>query len=172
MPGPIPSGVEKPQIPSTETTIVQEREAFESALVEQEGFLEKTDEQDPGQAKATEAAMTSAVPTPVQSVVVLKDEVTIEVEKLLEEGLGDFYATLTPAAKIAFKQKGEIAAVEISTMVRSLHLQVKRALKLIRDWLLTIPSVNRFFLEQEAKIKVDLIQELIEARKEDASKKV
>lgn len=173
MPGPIQSGIEKPLIPSAETTLAEERKAFESTLVEQEGFLEKPDEQTPDQTKAIETAIATSVPAAVaQPVVVPKDEITIEVEKLLEEGLGEFYATLTPAAKVIFKQKGEIAAVEISTMVRSLNLQVKRALKLIRDWLLTIPGVNRFFLEQEAKIKVDLIQELIEARKADASKRV
>jgi hypothetical protein len=59
---------------------------------------------------------------------------------------------------------------EISKMVRSLQLNVKRALQLIRDWLLTVPKVNKFFLEQEAKIKVDKINLLIEARKEDLLK--
>ena len=69
-----------------------------------------------------------------------------------------------------FKKKGEEASIEISKMVRNLQLNVKRALQLIRDWLLTVPKVNKFFLEQEAKIKVDKINLLIEARKEDLLK--
>jgi hypothetical protein len=35
-------------------------------------------------------------------------------------------------------------------------------LKLIREWLLIIPGVNKYFLEQEAKIKTDKIQQLYE----------
>ena len=96
-----------------------------------------------------------------------KDEVTIEVEKVLEEGLGPFYSSLPPEAKPLFKKKGEEASQEISEMVRTLHVNVKRILQLIHAWLRTIPGVNKFFLEQEAKIKTDRIMELAEARKED-----
>lgn len=101
----------------------------------------------------------------------VKDEVTVEVEKVLEEGLGNFYAQLPTTAKQKFKDKGEQASNEIAAMVRGLKLNFKRALRLIRDWLLTIPKVNRFFLEQEAKIKVDKLNELVESLKEDALNK-
>jgi hypothetical protein len=96
-----------------------------------------------------------------------KDEAIIEVEKILEDGIGPFYASLPPEARPLFKQKGEEAAVEISEMVRTLHFKIKRVLELIYTWLKTIPGVNKFFLEQEAKIKTDRIVELIEARKEE-----
>ena len=102
-----------------------------------------------------------------QAPVVSKDEVVIEVEKILEDGIGAFYASLPDEAKPAFKQKGEEAANEISEMVRTLSYKVKRLIGIISDWLKTIPGVNKYFLEQEAKIKADRIIELIEARKED-----
>lgn len=96
-----------------------------------------------------------------------KDDVAIEVEKILEDGIGSFYASLPDAAKPLFKQKGEEIALEIADMVRTLHVRVKRLVSLISDWLKTIPGVNKFFLEQEAKIKADRIVELVEARKRD-----
>lgn len=97
-----------------------------------------------------------------------KDEAIIEVEKILEDGIGPFYASLPAEAKPLFKKKGEEAATEIAEMVRTLKVRVKRALELIYVWLKTIPGVNKFFLEQEAKIKTDRIVELVEARKEEA----
>jgi hypothetical protein len=56
-------------------------------------------------------------------------------------------------------------------MVRGLQVKMKRALQLVRDWLLCIPGINKFFLEQEAKIKVDRLVDLVEARKESAQKR-
>lgn len=90
---------------------------------------------------------------------------TIEVEKVLEDGLGPFYASLPPEAKPLFKEKGELAAREISEMLRTLHVNVKRVLQLIYQWLKVIPGVNKFFLEQEAKIKTDRIMALEEERR-------
>lgn len=96
-----------------------------------------------------------------------KDEVVIEVEKILEEGLGDFYEGLPPDAKAAFRKKGEEVSSAVAEMVRKLKVNVKKVTELISKWLQTIPGVNKFFLEQETKIKTDKIIELVEARKED-----
>jgi hypothetical protein len=101
-----------------------------------------------------------------------KDSIVIEVEKILEDGVGSFYEKLPEEAKDVFKRKGEETASEISEMVRTLHVKFKRLIVLISDWLKTIPGVNRFFLEQEAKIKADRIMQLVEARKLDQDKKV
>lgn len=101
-----------------------------------------------------------------------KDEVIIEVEKILEEGMGDFYADLPTDAKPLFRQKGEEAARVIADMVRSMRVNVKKIVGLISRWLKTIPGVNMYFLEQETKIKTDKILSFIEARKEDRSNAV
>lgn len=97
----------------------------------------------------------------------VKTEDMVQVEKILEDGLGPYFTSLPDSAKPKFKLKGEEAATEIGGMVESLQLNLKRILQLIRDWLLTIPNVNRFFLEQEAKIKTDRIVELVEAKKKE-----
>lgn len=86
-----------------------------------------------------------------------KDDVTMQVEGILEEDLGPIYASLPEDAKPLFREKGEQVAREISTMLQTLKVKAARILRLIRDWLHTIPKVNSFFLEQEAKIKTDRI---------------
>lgn len=99
--------------------------------------------------------------------VVSKDNITIEVEKILEDGVGQFYASLPDDAKPVFKKKGEEAVTEIAKMVSTLKVRMRRLISLISNWLKTVPGVNKHFLEQEAKIKADRIVELIEARKQD-----
>lgn len=106
------------------------------------------------------------------SAFIVKDPIVIEVEKILEDGVGSFYDSLPDQAKSEFKRKGEATASEISEMVRSMHVKFKRLVVLISDWLKTIPGVNRFFLEQEAKLKADRIIQLVEARKNDKNQTV
>lgn len=102
----------------------------------------------------------------------IKDPIVIEVEKILEDGMGLYYQAMPDQAKIEFRKKGEAVALEISEMVRTLHVKFKKLIHLISDWLKTIPGVNRFFLEQEAKIKADRIMQLIEARKSDQDRRI
>lgn len=116
--------------------------------------------------------VTQDVGEPASISLVQKDPIVIEVEKILEDGVGSFYYSMSADAQLAFKKKGEETAFEISEMVRTLHIKFKRLIYLISDWLKTIPGVNRFFLEQEAKIKADRIMQLIEARKQDKEKNV
>lgn len=96
-------------------------------------------------------------PSPVIQMPQMKDEVAQNVESILEDGLGDMYQHLPDDAKVVFKKKGEDVANQISDMVRKAKIQVQKVLQLIRDWLHTIPHANKFFLEQEAKIKTDRV---------------
>lgn len=118
-------------------------------------------------APVTSVAGTATVAAVPSSPIISKDPNFLNVERILEEDLGDLYASLPESAKPKFKLKGEQAATEISRMLVSLKVNVKRVLELIRDWLLVIPHANKFFLEQEAKIKTDKIVELIETRREE-----
>lgn len=96
-----------------------------------------------------------------------RDDVTIKVEKILSEGLGDTYAKLPPVAQQEFKLKGEQTAAKIRELLRAAKVQVKKIFRLILDWLMLLPGINRFFLEQEAKIKTD---RLIELKKREEEK--
>jgi len=51
-------------------------------------------------------------------------------------------------------------------MVGSFKIKARKVLHLIRDWLKIIPGINKYFLEQEAKIKTDKIIELAEQEKQ------
>jgi len=86
-----------------------------------------------------------------------RDQVTLQVEKILEEDLKEQFEKMSPVAQQEFKLKGEEVAGSIRDMLRSAHVKAKKIFRLIVDWLSLLPGVNRFFLEQEAKIKTDKI---------------
>lgn len=92
-----------------------------------------------------------------------KDPVLTDLEGILAEDLGEIYNNLPEDKKPLFKQKGEEVAGAVKQMIDSGKVRVKNILKLIKEWLQLIPGVNKFFLEQEAKIKTDNIAEYIEA---------
>lgn len=105
-----------------------------------------------------------AIPAPV---VLPKDEITREIEELLAEDLTDLFLKMNPAEQEAFRLKGEETASKIRVLLSAAKVNVKKILFLIRDWLKMIPGVNRFFLEQEAKIKTDKILLSVEDRRRE-----
>ena len=86
-----------------------------------------------------------------------RDPIAIKIEKIMEENVGDAYQMLSPIAKQEFKLKGEVTAQKINELLKSTHVKVKKIFQLIFEWLRMLPGINRFFLEQEAKIKTDRI---------------
>lgn len=89
-----------------------------------------------------------------------------QIEKVLEEDLGEIYNNLTPQEQKAFKIKGEEVTRSIFQLVyHQTKVKVKKIVKLIRMWLKTVPGINKFFLEQEAKIKADKIIALADETK-------
>lgn len=95
-----------------------------------------------------------------------KSETLVKVEKILEEDLEEFYSSMPPEQQRLFKEKGEETASKIEQMIKAGRAIAGKILKLIREWLKLIPGVNRFFLEQEAKIKTDKIMLMAERKKE------
>lgn len=98
------------------------------------------------------------LPTPATPVRAAADPMQKEIEDVLTQNIAEIYKQLPADRKQAFKQKGEEIAAQITHLLRSGIMQIKKILGLIRDWLQIIPGVNKFFLEQEAKIKTDKIQ--------------
>ena len=94
-----------------------------------------------------------------------KDPETALIENILAEGLEDAYKSMPPDLQIKFKAKGEETAGKIRVLIESAKAKAKTILGLIRDWLKMIPGVNKFFLEQEAKIKTDKILARAESEK-------
>ncbi len=83
-----------------------------------------------------------------------------KIEAILEDGLIDFYKDMTPDQQKAFKEKGEETTRRINELFRDAKFRIMDVIDLIRKWLMMIPGVNKFFLEQEAKLKADKIIEL------------
>jgi len=79
------------------------------------------------------------------------------IETVLEEDLDELYEKLPKSQRAEFKKQGEILTGRIEKMLQSAKLNLKRIQQMIKQWLLMIPGVNKFFLEQEAKIKTDKI---------------
>ncbi|MFA6393360.1 MAG: hypothetical protein WCW25_00590 [Patescibacteria group bacterium] len=80
-----------------------------------------------------------------------------EVEKIMEENIEKIFLSLSPKKQAEFKIAGERTAAEINGLLEKGKATMKKVIDLIKKWLLIIPGVNRFFLEQEAKIKADKI---------------
>ena len=79
------------------------------------------------------------------------------VEAILEGNLEDLYFSLDAGTQEKFKKKGEETTVKIIQLITSAKATFKNFFKLIFKWLKIIPGANRYFLEQEAKIKADEI---------------
>lgn len=93
-------------------------------------------------------------PVPPRPVSVLpKEPALVKIESVLEENLGEVYASLPADVKTKFRAKGEETAVKIRQLMEKTKVKARKILKLIKEWLRFIPGVNKFFLEQEAAIK-------------------
>ncbi len=128
------------------------------------GRLDKTIE---GLTKRLKKSKKKQIPTIPQ----VRDEITRQVETILEDGLKDAFKTLTPVQQQEFKIKGEDVAFQIRQLLQGTHIRVRKIFLLIFEWLKLLPGINRFFLQQEAKIKVDKIVALHERYKGGYNKK-
>lgn len=95
-----------------------------------------------------------------------KDEFTQEIESILSEDMTDLFLKMNPAQQDAFKKRGEVTAGKVRELLSKAKVNVGNVLKLIRDWLKMIPGVNKFFLEQAAKIKTDKVLDAREDRRQ------
>ena len=83
-----------------------------------------------------------------------------EIDKILSNGLEDDFMRLPREKQIQLKEEGEKAVTEINKLLGESKTKIKKIIDIIKNWLSIIPGVNKFFLEQEAKIKTDKIMEL------------
>ena len=89
-----------------------------------------------------------------------------QIEAILEEDLENTYFEMSDEKKKEFKKAGEETAWAITDLIYHKPKNViSKIIKLIRNWLKIIPGVNRFFLEQETKIKAEKIIDLKKNKK-------
>jgi len=151
---------EKPQV--GEEKKPDDKVELELDLTEETIKSEVKHEDDaPSMAPAVAAEPQKAPTTPI------KDEVTQQIESVLAEDLGDLYATLPPETQQEFKEKGEETASKIRSMMTQAKVHFGKVLGLVRVWLKIIPGINKYFLEQEAKIKAEEIIDIAEEKQEE-----
>ncbi|MBU1131711.1 hypothetical protein KKC32_00435 [Patescibacteria group bacterium] len=84
-----------------------------------------------------------------------KSEDRKEIERILSQDLEHLYAELPETRREEFKQEGEKTAIEIEKLLSAPKPDVHKIQELIRKWLVMIPNVNKIFLTQDLKIKLD-----------------
>jgi hypothetical protein len=113
---------------------------------------------------AEERVSEAVAPTPVvaEPSVPVKpaDPVVASIETILSEDMTEHFRAMPPALQAKFRQKGDETVSKLSQMVNGAVIKAKEVLKLIVNWIKLIPGVNKYFLEQESKIKTDKILEL------------
>lgn len=80
-----------------------------------------------------------------------------QIEKILEKDLEDIYLNMSSEKQKEFKIAGEKTTEEINNLLDKAKIKIRKIISLIKEWLSIIPGINKFFLEQEAKIKADAI---------------
>jgi len=79
------------------------------------------------------------------------------IENIMAEGLNQVFLEMDKAQQKKFKEAGEETAKKINKLLMKAKASAEKIVVLIRRWLSMVPRINRFFLEQEVKIKADKI---------------
>jgi len=131
-----------PHTPETEKTGLPESMAEKKPIVPEKGSPK--DKRPQAQSTAT---------APVIPAVSYQEKRAQEIDQILEDGLNEIFLSLPENERQDFKKKGEETVTKINQLLSKTKVHLNKIIALIRDWLQLIPGVNRFFLEQEAKIK-------------------
>ncbi|MDP2736853.1 MAG: hypothetical protein Q8O59_03715, partial [bacterium] len=76
-----------------------------------------------------------------------------QVENVLAQGMTEIYLILMPEKSLKFKAECEKTDNKINQLLAKTKIDIGEIIKLIKKWLSLIPGLNKYFLEQEAKIK-------------------
>jgi hypothetical protein len=140
---------EKPSFDQPEEIIQPEVKEKETKIIPSEKIAEKKPKKTP------------AVAFPTVKKKIIKPEVKSEtlknIENILSQDLEEIYQNLPDNLRAKFKEEGEETAFKIEGLLNQAKIVVYKIIDLIKNWLAIIPQVNKFFLEQETKIKTERI---------------
>lgn len=157
--GPLPPlAHEMPKAASKETQ--EQRSASERPMIVSEEPT--TEEQQKVLSKLGNLLQRKKKDEEAEEIPIVRDAMQIKIEKILEEDLAEMYFSMPSETQTLFKKKGEQTAATIKQLIQTAKVTAQKIVELIFNWLGLIPGVNRFFLEQEAKIKTDKVLEIIE----------
>jgi hypothetical protein len=83
-----------------------------------------------------------------------------QIDKILAEDMSDIFLNLPQDKQKEFKEQGERTVIKVSQLMEKAKVKVNEIIKLIKKWLGIIPNANKYYLEQEAKIKTDKLLKL------------
>ena len=79
------------------------------------------------------------------------------IDDILEDGLTDIYLSLSSEKQQELQEAGAQTVKQIDLLLDHVKSQWRKIMSLVRHFLSIIPGLNKFFLEQEVKIKTDRI---------------
>ena len=148
--------LEQPLDETGRTQLQREKEAgFERGKIESSQISAE-------KAEPATTLLDVAIPSSAPIAQIQKDEISKDIETILSEGMEEIYKNLPETLQKDFKKKGEETAQEIKNIISQTKIIVSKILVLIKNWLLMVPGVNKFFLEQKSKIKTGKILNLAE----------
>lgn len=153
---------EKPLVPKEKPVIKPEsfKHGSESeSVIEKFKNFEQLREKVAEEITRTENRVPSGI-GPVGAVSAPQAKQQKQIENVLSSGLEEVYLNLSPAKRQEFRKTGEETAKKINQLMSHAKVKIGDIVKLIKKWLALIPGVNKYFLEQEAKIKADEIMKM------------
>ena len=141
----------KPEIKTGQTL-----EHAPESIVEKSALEKKVEQEGSSKPEVKEGAssVTSTAPTITDDYHVRREA---QIDAYLSDGLSETFLAMTPAKQKIFKEEGEVTAKKINVLLDATKINVGKIISLIKNWLKLITGINRFFLDQEAKIKADKI---------------
>ncbi len=124
---------------------------------------EQKPEQKPEHKDKKEKLKSDEPTIPAKSVInITNDQSRKEIQKkqiddILSFGLSDIFLDLEPAKQQEFKKTGEVTVSKINALLNKANVNINKIVHLIKKWLGILPNANKYYLEQEAKIKADKI---------------
>ena len=109
--------------------------------------------------KVEQVAEVKVVPSTTVSSPVVSSQIKVEkdIEGILAKGLDNVFLSMDAGTQQEFKKKGEETSQAIVVLLQKAKLKVKKIINLIVSWLKIIPRVNKYYIEQEAKVKTEEI---------------
>jgi len=145
----IAEGTETQEISKVEVPEA-EKERLEPRPEEVEKVEEKKVEEMKEEEKEAAPPPAAAAPAPAPVDTELKD-----IQNVMQENIIELYSQMPPAEQKKFKEEGVRTAQNIKTLLGQVKVNVKKIVELLRRWLSRLPGINKYFLEQESKIKLD-----------------
>jgi len=152
---------EQPRPEMATTTEVRSRETAPEETEHRFAAVSENTRKD--QAELARRIQTQAVPRPVSQPP--KTHLRRELEVVLAEDVFDFMKQTSPAQQVEIRRRGREVLDQVETMIKQTKVNIRKVIHLILAWLKLLPITNKYFLEQEAKIKAEKMLRIADENK-------